>query len=261
MKRILFLFIAITSLRAADAFIPSPVTPTDWLTVGGTTPTGSSTGQVKIGGGHIMLGALSGGINYLLTQENNTGTGSMVIQAGAGSADFGAAIKLHARAHALHPGELWLGGSSGIGDTVIGNGAAIGPPGNISQILRIGRSGVSTFYGVSPGTTVTAGQVKIGGGKVLAAGMIDSNSNMNAAGYGLNTVGTATGDYRALGRTSASAIILRSYSSNEGGNGNLVLASADNNGIYSFLTVLGGSGPFGIFQGNDPGSTVSGQEP
>jgi hypothetical protein len=112
--------------------------------------------------------------------------------------------------------------------------------------------------GVVP-AAVGAGQVKIGGGMVYAGGHINSVANMNAAGYGLISASIATGDYRALGRTAANAIMLRSYSSNEGGNGNLVLASADNNGIYEFFTILGGSGPFGIFLGNDPGTTVAGQ--
>ncbi len=98
-----------------------------------------------------------------------------------------------------------------------------------------------------------AGEVRIGGGSMSA------NASVHAKGFGLNASGNAINDYRVLARTSDNAIMLRPYCANEGGNGNLTLASADNDGIYECFTIKGGSAPFGIFLGTDPGSSPANQ--
>jgi hypothetical protein len=55
------------------------------------------------------------GARWLLTNETNTGTGRLSIQAGGGSSAYGGGLNLFANAHATKPGWVTAGISAGSG--------------------------------------------------------------------------------------------------------------------------------------------------
>ncbi|KKK71738.1 hypothetical protein LCGC14_2910910, partial [marine sediment metagenome] len=71
-------------------------------------------GKINLSGVQVKFTS-TGVINNILTSETNTGTGSLRIQAGGGSATYGGSVILYANAHATKPGDVFLGISSGSG--------------------------------------------------------------------------------------------------------------------------------------------------
>lgn len=59
--------------------------------------------------GHIMMSPIADGTRCLLLDNTNTGTGKLLMQAGAGSNTYGGAINLYANAHATNPGSVVVG--------------------------------------------------------------------------------------------------------------------------------------------------------
>jgi hypothetical protein len=105
----------------------------DWYDgVGGTRMTLNSTGlgvgvaspaqKVDVDG-NIQMTGVSGGTRYLLINGDNTYTGSLTIQSGRGSGNFGAATVLYGNSHATYPGGVWIGRSNGsTGPIMFGTG-------------------------------------------------------------------------------------------------------------------------------------------
>ncbi|KKK70852.1 hypothetical protein LCGC14_2919810, partial [marine sediment metagenome] len=124
----------------------------------------------------------TGTINNLVTSETNTGTGSLRIQAGGGSATYGGGITLYANQHATKPGDVFLGISSGSGGS-----------------FRFGNTGVDSGSDVftisSVGDTVISGTLT----SLNMGGNIDLiTNNITAGGRADFTIVTAsTGVYRA----------------------------------------------------------------
>lgn len=59
--------------------------------------------------GNLDFQGVAGTTRYIVTNEVSTGTGRLVIQAGAGSASFGGSLMLYANAHATRPGHVAIG--------------------------------------------------------------------------------------------------------------------------------------------------------
>jgi hypothetical protein len=64
---------------------------------------------------NVKLLNLVGATRWINTDETNTGTGAIKMQAGSGSKAYGGSISLYAHAHATHPGDVAVGLSSGAG--------------------------------------------------------------------------------------------------------------------------------------------------
>jgi hypothetical protein len=122
----------------------------------------SSTGNVGIGttspreklsvSGNIELDDMpANGARWLLTNETNTGTGRLSIQAGGGSAAYGGGLSLFANAHATKPGWITAGISAGSGTAGTAsegrftvNDQGVGGGTDIFTVLRTGNVGIGT---------------------------------------------------------------------------------------------------------------------
>ena len=77
---------------------------------GGNVGIGTTSPGAKLSvNGNIMISGVAGTNKYLMTDETNTGTGSITLQAGAGSAAYGGGINLYANNNATHPGDVSVG--------------------------------------------------------------------------------------------------------------------------------------------------------
>lgn len=78
----------------------------------------------------------TGNTRYILTSESGTGTGKLVVQAGAGSDAFGGAINLYAHAHATKPGDVVVALSSGSSGKFRVNSTALDGGNDMLQLSR-----------------------------------------------------------------------------------------------------------------------------
>mgnify|MGYP003625411800 FL=1 len=133
-----------------------------YLPLAGGTLTGALTGTSATFSGHLqaenrltLTDAVAGATRYVITDETNTGTGSLVLQAGGGSAAYGGALGMYAHSHASKPGDVFAGISSASGGSfrvnttgidsgldllTINNTVAIFSPGS-SEKMRLDASG------------------------------------------------------------------------------------------------------------------------
>ena len=103
---------------------------------------------------------------YLFSNNTNTGTGSLIVQSGGGSAGYGGGIRLFSHSHASKPGWVTAGISSGSGGkfTVNTSGIATG-----TDVFTVDTSGNATFSGNvgigtdSPGTFLQLGSYPVSG--------------------------------------------------------------------------------------------------
>ncbi|MFH0712385.1 MAG: hypothetical protein V2A55_00785 [Candidatus Jorgensenbacteria bacterium] len=111
--------------------------------------------------GNIAMSPNAGANRYFFLDNTDTGTGVMVLQAGAGSAGFGGALNLFAHSHATKPGWVTAGLSSSAGSgatearfTVNNQGLAGGT--DVFTVLRTGNVGIGD-------TTPTEGTLTVSG--------------------------------------------------------------------------------------------------
>ena len=83
-------------------------------------------GVLNVDGNLSLSGAGTSNRYVGLMAETSTYAGTLMLQAGGGSAAYGAAVVMHGHSHATNPGMLWLAGSSGAG----GKSVVIGRNGN-----------------------------------------------------------------------------------------------------------------------------------
>ena len=103
-----------------------------------------------VSGTRFILPSTAGGVNqWIYTNNTNTGTGSLTIQSGAGSASYGGAIKLFSHSNASKPGWVTAGISSGSGGKFSVNTQGLGGG---TDVFTVDTSGNATF----------AGQVSVG---------------------------------------------------------------------------------------------------
>ncbi|GEM_PF-4580879 len=134
----------------------------EYVGIGTTSP--ESTLEVN---GNLRLSAVAAASRYIILGTNaaaNTGTGALVIQAGAGSGGYGGAINLFAHSHATKPGWVTVGisASAGSGATegrfTVDDSATGGT--NLFTVLRTGNVGINT---TSPGALLhVAGNASAG---------------------------------------------------------------------------------------------------
>jgi hypothetical protein len=95
--------------------------------------------------------------HYIFTDNTNTGTGSMTIQAGGGSAAYGGGLKLYSHSHATKPGWVQAGISSGSGGKFTVNTQGIGGG---SDVFMVDANG-TTINGASQGLSFLGGNNRI----------------------------------------------------------------------------------------------------
>ena len=127
-----------------------------------TTSTGVSVTGNGTFGGHIqaenrltLTDAAAGATRYVITDETNTGTGILVLQAGGGSAAYGGALGMYANAHASKAGDVYAGISSGSGGSFRVNTSGTD---NGTDLLTINQATGATFAG---NVSLTSGALSI----------------------------------------------------------------------------------------------------
>ena len=95
----------------------------DGTVIGGSSPE-AITGTTGTFLGHISASGKAGGTRYIaLLSETSSYTGALALQAGGGSAAFGGGVVMYGHSHAVYPGSVWIGKSSGsTGSIIFGNG-------------------------------------------------------------------------------------------------------------------------------------------
>ncbi|MCX6761483.1 MAG: tail fiber domain-containing protein [Candidatus Moranbacteria bacterium] len=145
--------------------------------------------------GNTRLSAVAAGNRYILLGDSsatNTGTGALVIQAGAGSSGYGGAINIFAHSHATKPGWVTVGLSAAAGSgatearfTVNDQGLAGGT--DLFTVLRTGNVGIGT---TNPGLKLDV----VGNARFSAIGSGTYVGAVNRTADG--TLTTATSDSR-----------------------------------------------------------------
>lgn len=107
--------------------------------------------------GNIQINGSAGLNRYIITNETNSGTGTLTVQAGAGSAGYGGSIKTYAHSHESKPGWVTAGISANAGTvgtpsegrfTV--NSQGLGGGADLLTVLRSGNVGIGTNTPSSP---------------------------------------------------------------------------------------------------------------
>jgi len=103
--------------------------------------------------GNVQVGTPSGN-DYILKSGNSTATGSLIIQAGGGSALYGGSIIFYSGSHATRPGWVWVGLGSGSARKFVVSDLGLGGGNEVFSVDAIGNG---TFAGtVSPQQATTA---------------------------------------------------------------------------------------------------------
>ena len=111
--------------------------------------TGSFSGNVS-GNRFILPSTVGGGTEYIYTNNSNTGTGSLIIQAGEGSAAYGGGLRLYSHSHASKAGWVTAGISSGSGGKFSVNNQGTGGG---TDVFTVDASGNTVTNGTSNVTT------------------------------------------------------------------------------------------------------------
>ena len=211
--------------------------------------TGALTGTTATFSGHLqaqnrltLTDAAAGANRYILTDETNTGTGTLYVQAGQGSSSYGGALGLYANSHASKPGDVVAGISQGSNGSfrvntsaldagtdllTINNTVAIFSPGS-SEKMRLNSAGNLGIGTSTPGAILDVSAAS-------GDGLLVSNSTSAAYNAGLivNFNDVSTMQLTCLGTSILQA----------GNTGNTVLASRTNKDI---IITPNGTGNVGI---------------
>ena len=158
--------------------------------------TDSPTEKLSVSGNIELDDMPANGTRYLMTNETNTGTGRINIQAGGGSAAYGGGLSLIANSHASKPGWVIAGISSGAGSGAtegrfVVNTHGLGTGTDIFTVLRTGNVGI--------GTTTPNFKTHIRGGsgteetvlKIDKSSAADSGGHTTIVGLGCESAGWA----------------------------------------------------------------------
>jgi hypothetical protein len=188
----------------------------------------TSTGDVGIGtsaptqrlsvGGNIELQGATATTRYIVTTESSTGTGRLVMQAGAGSAAFGGAINLYANSHPVYPGDVVAAlSANGVSKFRINSSALDGgldiltalSNGNVgigttapSSILELNKTDSTSALGNSSGALTIRNSET-----ARAAGSGRGITGFNIAGGNLTSTGNYAGVYGTVTGSGASGQI------------------------------------------------------
>jgi hypothetical protein len=109
--------------------------------------------------GNIQMTGVSGGTRYLLVNGDNTYTGSLTIQSGRGSGNFGAATVLYGHSHATYPGGVWVGRSNGSTGPIMFGTGGITP--TTVQMTLDSNGNLILQSSATPATLTTNGQLTV----------------------------------------------------------------------------------------------------
>ena len=156
--------------------------------------TGSPTEKLSVSGNIELDDMPANGTRYLMTNETNTGTGRLNIQAGGGSSGYGGGLSLIAHSHASKPGWVIAGISANAGTEggategrFVVNTHGLGTGTDIFTVLRTGNVGIGT-------TTPTARfNVKASGSTVDQIAVTHSGNTVEIAQLGQSANGNSAG--------------------------------------------------------------------
>lgn len=131
--------------------------------------------------GNIDLFSSGGTSRFIVTNEVNTGTGRLVVQAGAGSASFGGALNLYANAHATNPGSVVIGLSQNANSKFRINNSALDTG---ADLMTVNYNGATTFSADATINGVTVGR---GGGSIAENTAIGANALLSNTTGNYNT--------------------------------------------------------------------------
>jgi hypothetical protein len=189
-------------------------------------------GLLNVNGDLSLSGAGTSNRYVALLAETNTYAGTLMLQAGGGSAAYGAAVVMHGHSHATNPGMLYLAGSSGAGgkSVVIGrNGISVTAASEMLTAYSNGTELVINEYGNNQDFRVESD----GNANML---FVDGGANkvyVGAASAGVNGVLQVTGSIGLTGNTE-----IRQSTNSDGSTlrflgTQLVIANSNSNG-YSY---------------------------
>ena len=134
--------------------------------------------------GNIIVSGVAAGNRYILTNGDNSYTGTLTLQAGRGSGAFGGALTLFGNSHATYPGGVWVGRSDGAsGPIIFGNGGITQSVINYRITGGTGAgSGIHTweYVGGVAGTAMTLNSTGLGVGTASPAQKVDVNGALLA---------------------------------------------------------------------------------
>jgi len=155
----------------------------------------------------ILTDATAGATRYVITDETNTGTGILILQAGGGSAAYGGALGMYANAHASKAGDVYAGISSGSGGSFRVNTSGTD---NGTDLLTINQATGATFAG---NVTVSDGSLSL---NKSDGAYISLNHNSSLKGYlGIANQVITNGSTGDIGLTATTNLIFGSGGTTE----------------------------------------------
>lgn len=147
----------------------------------------SLVGPITLVGGVLTLQGAAGANRYLVTDEINTGTGRLVMQAGGGSSGYGGAVNLYANAHATNPGSVVVGLSNNASAAFRVNTAGLDGGDDLLVVSGAGNVGIGTIsFGAGAGVVAIANATSVpssnpSGGVVFYADPADGKLKYRSA--------------------------------------------------------------------------------
>jgi len=179
----------------------------DHLTIsstGAATFSSTVTATKLTSGGDLEVGTSSGNDYILKPGVSATGTGSLIIQAGFGSAGAGGGIVLYSHANATYPGGVWIGRSYGSSGPIIFGSGGTGPQTEQMRITSGGNVGIgnSPSYklditnSVAASTSLDPITLRLYNGSDGGSAIYFSNSvsGQSKISFGVESTGAGTDD-------------------------------------------------------------------
>ena len=211
---------------------------------GGTTLSITSTTATFSGnvtsGNNFILPSNTGNNGWILQNNTHTGTGELGIQAGAGSAGYGGAIRLYGHSHSTNAGWIKAGISSGSGGKFAVNTSALGTS---ADVFIVDSSGNGTFSGdVGIGTDNPSGTDIDGTVLEIKDGTNNVGLNINATNTGKTAMielhadrpsdGNLAGNIQFFNNGATQIAEIRATRGSTDLKGDLILRSSDANRLY-----------------------------
>lgn len=114
---------------------------------------GALTGPLSIGA-NLTLSSVPSGNRYILLDQNQTGTSSMVLQGGSGSSAFGGALILRGNSASVNPGGATIGISQGSSGKFTVNTTGLGSG---TDVFTVNAAGNGVFNGTVTATNLVSG--------------------------------------------------------------------------------------------------------
>ena len=129
----------------------------------------------------ILPSTASAANQWIYTNNNNTGTGSLIIQSGEGSAAYGGGLRLYSHSHASKAGWVTAGISAGSGGKFSVNNHGIGSG---TDVFTVDASGNTVANGtISSGAITSTGQSFLGNTTAITGTSTDATANVSYLGF------------------------------------------------------------------------------